>query len=64
MEVKERIHNIAGVFGAKYGFWKGRKCLFTHRDPKTSDVYAESIFVDDDVLSGKWIPSEEVTWEN
>lgn len=57
----ERVKNNAGVYNARFGFVGGRKYLFTHRDPKSGEVWAEEC-VDNSKFLGCWMPYEKVTW--
>lgn len=57
------IKNESGVFNARYGMWKGKKYLFTHRNPGNAMLYGEDIPVKENsnTVYGKWVPSDEVT---
>ena len=57
------IKNESGIINARYGYWNGLKCLFTHRDPKNAMLYGEDILTKENgkIMYGKWIPSDEVT---
>ena len=53
------IENESNVAGAKYGFAYGHKYLFTHRNPKTGEWWAESCGADRD-FKGEWIPGDAI----
>lgn len=53
-----KIENESGIFNARYGYFKGNKYLFTHRDPKTGEVYREI----EEGAANPWVPYECVSW--
>lgn len=73
-----RFKNDAGIFGARMGrvslmVPEGKKTsrkasitsVFTHRNPKTGDVYGEDIPTrssDGNIVIGRWVPSSDVEW--
>ena len=57
------ISNESGTMKARFGVYKGMKCLFTHRNPKSGEVYGEDIPVDRKYgICGKWVPYDSVQW--
>lgn len=52
------VPNEAGVFGARYGVWKGYLSVFTHINPKNGKLWGEDILVGG--RFGAWVPKEEV----
>lgn len=61
------IPNSSGIINAKIGFYNGRKCVFTHRNPKNGMVYSDDIkkmlCKDGTVLCGDFVPAEKVDWK-
>lgn len=51
---------------SRYGNYGGTVCLFTHRDPKSGQVWSDDIPITDDngkvVEWGKWVEPASVTW--
>lgn len=57
------ISNESGVMKARFGVYKGVKCLFTHRNPKNGEVYAEDFPVNQKHgVYGTWVPNDSVQW--
>lgn len=57
------ISNESGIMNARFGVYKGMKCLFTHRNPKNGEVYGEGIPADKKYgVYGKWVPYDSVQW--
>ena len=52
----------------RYGNYGGKKCFFTHRNPKNGDVWSDDIaityhtFFGIRVEYGKWVSSDKVKW--
>ena len=59
-EVKD-TRNDDRMLGARYGWYQGKKYLFTHRNPKNGDLYGEDIpIVPGSLILGKWVSSDSV----
>ena len=55
------VPNEAHVYFAKYGYYKGGRYKFTHRDPQTGDLWGEDIPVSKNPIEfGKWVPVDSV----
>lgn len=61
------VKNEANVRNARIGIYEGKAYTFTHRNPRTGEVYAEDYPVRHSSVNGrlhlnfgKWIPSESV----
>ena len=52
----------------RYGIYGGKKCFFTHRNPKNGDVWSDDIAITYHtpvgvrVEYGKWVASDKVKW--
>lgn len=53
-----RVQNDAGLLFTRKGIFEGKVYTFTHRDPKTGDVWCEDILWG----FGCWVPNERVKW--
>lgn len=58
------------MLGARYGRYRGKEYLFTHRNPKNGDLYGEDIPIalgcwmpGRSLILGKWVSSYEVTFD-
>ncbi len=61
------VPNIYNLYNCRYGFYKGQKHLFTHRDPATGDLWGDDIPVGKNPVEyGAWVPGDSVRliWEN
>ena len=61
------VPNINNLYNCRYGWYQGKKHLFTHRDPATGDLWGEDIPVGKSPVEyGKWVPGDSVRliWEN
>lgn len=62
-EVKD-TRNDGRMRGARYGRYRGKEYLFTHRNPKNGDLYGEDIpIVPGSLILGKWVSSDSVTFD-
>lgn len=66
---KKEINEVKGtrnddrMLGARYGRYRGKEYLFTHRNPKNGDLYGEDIpIVPGGLILGKWVSSDSVTF--
>ena len=56
-----KVPNESRVFFARYGYYNGSKYKFTHRDPKTGELFGDDIPVGKNpVTFGKWVSGESV----
>lgn len=56
-----KVENEAGVYFARKGHYNGGNYTFTHRDPKTGDLWGEDIPVGKNPIEyGAWVPGESV----
>lgn len=55
---KSNVHGVKNVWS---GIFKGKKCLFTHRNPVTGDVWSDDIPVGKEF--GAWVPFDSVDWD-
>lgn len=56
-----RVPNINGLFNARYGYYDGKKYVFTHRDPDTGALWGEDIPVGKNPVEfGKWVQADQV----
>lgn len=56
-----KVENEAGVYFARKGHCNGGNYTFTHRDPKTGDLWGEDIPVGKNPIEyGIWVPGESV----
>ena len=53
----------------RYGNYGGKKCFFTHRNPKNGEVWSDDIIASVihtangvKVEYGKWVASDKVQW--
>ena len=52
----------------KYGIYDGKKCFFTHRNPRNGEVWSDDIAIvfhtsrGTKVEYGKWVASDKVKW--
>lgn len=59
-----KVPNINNLYNATYGWYKGKRYVFTHRDPETGDLWGEDIPVGQDPVEyGKWVPGDSVKLE-
>lgn len=55
------IPNTYGLINARYGYYNGGKYLFTHRNPKTGELWGEDIPVGKNPIEyGKWVSGDSV----
>ena len=55
---KEMIRNEYHVKFAQLGMYAGKECVFTHRNPKTDEVWGEDI--PNGREFGKWVDKRKV----
>lgn len=56
-----KVENINRLYNARYGYYKGQKYVFTHRDPDTGELWGEDIPVGKNPTEyGKWVPGDSV----
>lgn len=62
--ISKRVANDSGMKNAKVGMYNGKPYTFTHRNPKTGELYGEDIPVSSKEYGvyGKWVPAEKVTF--
>ena len=57
----KKVDNGSGVFFARRGQYNGGTYTFTHRDPKTGELWSDDIPVGKNPIEyGKWVPGESV----
>ena len=66
--MKRSAENEVGVYFARRGHYNGGNYTFTHRDPKTGELWGEDIPTGkkSPIEYGMWVPGESVRldWGN
>lgn len=60
MAFKKVADNDYGLFNCREGMYDGHTHVFTHYNPKTNEVYSDTIPNGDEY--GKWVHKDEVTF--
>ena len=59
--MRNGVANESGVFFAREGYYKGKKVVVTHRDPKSGDLWLDDYPVGKSpVTYGIWVPADSV----
>lgn len=66
MNTVKIVSNDAGIMSkfTRIGYYDGAKYVFTHRDPKSGNVWSDDIPVRilNTLTFGKWVPNDQVHW--
>lgn len=62
-----KVQNNSNLYNAMYGRYKGKRYVFTHRDPQTGDLWSDDIPVGKNPVEyGGWVSADSVVleWDN